>query len=138
MNAYTNEIVIEPSPRGYRFTLPEWCAPSPNALCGLRQLIKGYHKDKQVRHFPGADLPKVLDFLRYWYFEEDPRGEKGRNRNGGQCVGVRVAETEPVLGVQEPPQDYRIFNRRQADGSFRPIEQFFNHEDENQATERGK
>ena len=31
----------------------------------------------------------------------------------------------PVIGPQEPPQDYRIFNRRQADGTFRPLSEFF-------------
>lgn len=31
----------------------------------------------------------------------------------------------PVVGSQEPPQDYRIFNRRQPDGSFRPLSLFF-------------
>ena len=30
-----------------------------------------------------------------------------------------------ALGPQEPPQDIRIFNRRQADGSFRPLTDFF-------------
>ena len=29
------------------------------------------------------------------------------------------------LGPQEPPQDPRIFNRRQPDGSFRPVSEFF-------------
>ncbi len=29
------------------------------------------------------------------------------------------------LGVQEPPQDYRIFNRRQPDGTFRPLSVFW-------------
>ena len=28
-------------------------------------------------------------------------------------------------GPQEPPQDPRIFNRRQADGTFRPLDKFF-------------
>lgn len=27
--------------------------------------------------------------------------------------------------AQEPPQDRRIFNRRQKDGTFRPTSQFF-------------
>jgi len=35
------------------------------------------------------------------------------------------SDTEPKLGPQEPPQDYRIFNRRQADGIFRPLSEFF-------------
>ncbi len=33
--------------------------------------------------------------------------------------------TETAIGTQEPPQDYRIFNRRQKDGTFRPLAEFF-------------
>ena len=32
------------------------------------------------------------------------------------------------LGSQEPPDDYRIFNRRRSDGLFRPISEFFERE----------
>lgn len=33
--------------------------------------------------------------------------------------------TQPKLGPQEPPDDPRIFNRRQPDGSFRLMSEFF-------------
>ncbi len=29
------------------------------------------------------------------------------------------------VGPQEPPQDFRIFNRRQPDGTYRPLADFF-------------
>ncbi len=29
------------------------------------------------------------------------------------------------IGPQEPPQDFRIFNRRQPDGTYRPLADFF-------------
>ena len=32
---------------------------------------------------------------------------------------------QPKLGPQEPPDDPHIFNRRQPDGTFRPISEFF-------------
>ena len=32
---------------------------------------------------------------------------------------------QPKIGFQEPPNDPRIFNRRQPDGTFRPISEFF-------------
>lgn len=32
---------------------------------------------------------------------------------------------QPKLGPQEPPDDPRIFNRRQPDGSFKPMAEFF-------------
>ena len=34
-------------------------------------------------------------------------------------------EFAEYTGPQEPPQDPRIFNRRQADGNFRPLSGFF-------------
>lgn len=40
------------------------------------------------------------------------------------CWVYEVVEIEQY-GVQEPPQDPRIFNRRQADGTFRDLGQFF-------------
>lgn len=33
--------------------------------------------------------------------------------------------TTPQPGVQEPPADYRVFNRRQDDGTYRPLSEFF-------------
>lgn len=30
-----------------------------------------------------------------------------------------------TFGPQEPPQDYRIWNTRQPDGTFKPLSQFF-------------
>jgi hypothetical protein len=35
------------------------------------------------------------------------------------------------FGPLEPPDDYRIFNRRQPDGTFRPLADFFNPERKN-------
>jgi hypothetical protein len=37
----------------------------------------------------------------------------------------KEAEKQMVGGVCEPPQDYRVFNRRQPDGSFRPLSEYF-------------
>lgn len=34
-------------------------------------------------------------------------------------------EEHPLFGPQEPPQGYRIFNRKQPDGNYRPISEFF-------------
>lgn len=86
------EIIIEASPRGYRFSLPEWCAPCPNAVFGFRQLIKGYDRDKQVRSFPAEKLADVLEFLNYWYVEANTAIGDSYNRNGGKRCSVRVAE----------------------------------------------
>lgn len=36
-----------------------------------------------------------------------------------------LAENHEQFGLCEPPQDYRIFNRRQPDGTFRPLSEFF-------------
>ena len=33
--------------------------------------------------------------------------------------------TNSALGVQEPPQDYRIFNRKRGDGTYPPVDDFF-------------
>jgi hypothetical protein len=52
----------------------------------------------------------------------------------GQHTGIVQSVVAPWLmeeaqisyfGPQEPPQDYRIFNRRQPDGTFRPLSEFF-------------
>ncbi len=37
----------------------------------------------------------------------------------------RLHELISTFGPQEPPQDYRIFNRKQADGTYRPLSEFF-------------
>ena len=45
------------------------------------------------------------------------------------CWRNDVTEPEkydnPDFGVQEPPNDPRIFNRIQADGTYRPLSEFF-------------
>ena len=94
MNNQT-EILIIPARRGYRFTLPEWCAPCPNAVFGLKQLIRGYNRDKQVRMFPADKLAAVVGFLSHWYVEPNPLTPT-LNRNGGQICSVRVAEAEAM------------------------------------------
>ena len=33
---------------------------------------------------------------------------------------------ECAIGVQEPPDDARVFNKRQPDGTYKPIADFFN------------
>ncbi len=90
-----DEIVITPSARGYRFTLPEWCAPSPNAVSGLKMpgLKIGYNKDNRVRRFPSETLAAVLDFLNYWYVEPNPL-MLTQNRNGGKLCTVRVEDAK--------------------------------------------
>jgi len=40
-------------------------------------------------------------------------------------LDVASAQTPAEFGPQEPPQDYRIFNKRQADGTYRPLSEFF-------------
>jgi hypothetical protein len=93
------EIIITPSARGYRFTLPEWCAPSPGLVRDLKsQTFIGYHAAYMGRDayrlFPAAKLAQVIEMLNYWYAEQDPRGIVGRNRNGGQLCAVRVSEAQ--------------------------------------------
>ena len=92
------EIVITPSPRGYRFKLPEYCAPCPDAVRGLKQMsFLGYHKAEMGREayrtFPADKLDKVVDFLNYWYVEPNPLMPT-LNRNGGRLIAVRVVEAE--------------------------------------------
>jgi hypothetical protein len=42
---------------------------------------------------------------------------------------LRAQQTEAIpFGPQEPPDDPRIFNRKQADGSYRPLAEFFDGE----------
>lgn len=36
------------------------------------------------------------------------------------------------FGLQEPPDDPRIFNRKQKDGTYRPISEFFEPEEARQ------
>lgn len=36
----------------------------------------------------------------------------------------------PMVGVQDPPNDPRIFNRKQEDGTHRPISEFFEPQNE--------
>lgn len=36
-----------------------------------------------------------------------------------------VGFTDAVIGPQEPPADYRIYNRRRPDGTFPPLSEFF-------------
>ena len=42
-----------------------------------------------------------------------------------QAAIEEAKHLENRMGPQEPPEDPRIFNRRQADGSFRPLEEFW-------------
>jgi len=44
-----------------------------------------------------------------------------------ECEFQHACEQEG-LGVQEPPQNNMIFNRRQADGTFKPLRDFFDME----------
>lgn len=39
--------------------------------------------------------------------------------------GEELVFEHGALGVQKPPQDYRIFNRKQKDGTYRPLKDFF-------------
>lgn len=50
---------------------------------------------------------------------------RGENMVAFWCplAGLRLVEI--VLGPQEPPSDPMIFNRRQPDGTFRPLAEFF-------------
>ena len=42
-----------------------------------------------------------------------------------EIAADEIARAEANLGPQEPPQDASIFNRRQPDGVFRPVSEFF-------------
>jgi hypothetical protein len=48
------------------------------------------------------------------------------NTDGAHC---KECHDELSFGPQEPPDDPRIFNRKQADGSYRPLAEFFNGDD---------
>jgi len=92
-------ITIEQTERGYRFTLPEFCAPSRDLVRALQgQTCIAYHAAElggtPYRTFPADKLDYVKGFLAYWYTEQDPRGERGKNRNGGNCVAVVVEMPE--------------------------------------------
>ncbi len=88
-------IVIEKSARGYKFTLPEWCAPSPNAVKGFKVPYFGisYHEATPnrpaYRLFPAEKLDDVIGLIEYWYCEPDPLAQP-YNRNGGKICTVRV------------------------------------------------
>lgn len=97
------QIIIEPTARGYKFTLPEWCAPSPNVISGMKvpALKIGYHRPligEPYRTFPAECRDAVVDFLNYWYVEANP-SQQTRNRNGGKRCLVRVAEAAAIAGA---------------------------------------
>ena len=55
--------------------------------------------------------------------------EDQREANEAMAQADLIAEVDlEFFGPQEPPQDPRIFNRRQADGTFRPLAEFFDRE----------
>ena len=67
--------------------------------------------------------------IRCPYCGEDDRGniliiEDGKKLKCDKC-GRLFDKEHPLFGSQEPPQDYRIFNRRQPDGNYRPLSEYW-------------
>lgn len=100
------EIVIEPSARGYRFELPEYCTPSPKLIAAFRAFKwLSYHEatpyHPSYRLFPAEQLEFMTGLLNHWYVEQSASALVGCNRNGGRIVAVRVAEAECGHDLQD-------------------------------------
>lgn len=71
------------------------------------------------------DYEKSITFHKGWLKELNTKAGIG----GWLAQGQHIVDPCPKLTtkdfVQEPPQDYRIFNKRQADGTFKPLSEFF-------------
>jgi hypothetical protein len=80
-------------------------------------------KQYQVTFAPNTDIDNIQREVINARDEQDARTVYAAS----DCWVYEIAEVFqlPQLGVQEPPQDPRIFNRRQADGTFRDLGQFF-------------
>jgi hypothetical protein len=52
-----------------------------------------------------------------------------KTRTAEEALKLINIEQMSLFGPQEPPDDPRIFNRKQADGSYRPLAEFFNGDD---------
>lgn len=83
-------IVIEETPRGYRFTLPY--APNVGALGGLKAIVTGYHRrleGEPYRTINNDKLTATIELLNYWFGDY----QEGTNRHGRPACVVRVEQT---------------------------------------------
>lgn len=86
-------IVIEETPRGFRFTLPY--APCAGALGGLKQIVTGYHRPgtgEPYRLIPAEKLQATIELLIYWFGEY----RDGVNRHSRPACDVCVERAAPV------------------------------------------
>lgn len=93
--------------------IEQWKQPYPQGLGdGMDFLL-----DEMVTK-PGKTLDTMYyaDFTLLFQIIEERYREMSRQKQ---------LTDEKRVGPQEPPDDPRIFNRRQADGTFRPIKEFF-------------
>ena len=74
-----------------------------------------------------------IEVLRTAPYNLEAKGLISILENKWKTLAAQPAEAERAYnlvnsiayGPQEPPQDYRIYNRRMPDGSFRPLAGFF-------------
>jgi len=84
-----NEIIITPSPRGYRVEFPY--KPSDDAIRGFHAIGMAWRNSpgsSVTWAIPADKLAEAIERIRYWYGE--PVG--GESRLKQVCYGVRVAE----------------------------------------------